>query len=69
VRTETYSHLGYEIQISEHSPFWDAAIYPTEPGMAPVDWEKSPIKAANVIGALQEAKRRINEVCHPQSAA
>jgi hypothetical protein len=38
-----------------------AAIYPTEPNLPPVDWQLVPIRAANVKGALDLAKQRINE--------
>ena len=61
IPTHSYDHRDYEIVVSQTPPYSQAAIYPTEPNLPPVDWQLVPIRAANVKGALDLAKRRINE--------
>jgi hypothetical protein len=63
--TETHQYRGYEIQVTNHPPIWQAAIYASEPGMTPVDWELKPINGGNVMGTVQEAKRRIDKALSP----
>jgi hypothetical protein len=60
MHTETHEYRGYQIQITQHPPVWQAAIYPTTPNMLAIDWELRPISAANIHGALIEARRRID---------
>ena len=59
--TETHHYMEYEVQLSEYAGGWQAAIYPTKPGMAAIDWETKPIWAANIMGALTLAKQHINK--------
>ena len=61
VPTHSYDHRDYEIVVSQTPPYSQAAIYPTEPNLRPVDWQLVPIRASNVKGALDLAMRRINE--------
>lgn len=69
MRTENHTYLEYEIQITEHPPWWEAAIYATKPDMPHVDWENMPIRGANPQVVLIDAKRRICDVVrifHPE---
>jgi hypothetical protein len=61
METQTYEFRGYEIQVTHKPPIWQAAIYPTKPGMLEIDWTSKPIEAANVRGAELLARDRINE--------
>src|SRR5450756_2159170 len=45
MRTENYTHRGYEIQITHNPPIWQAAIYASKPNMPAVDWTHEPISA------------------------
>jgi hypothetical protein len=55
MRTENYTHRGYEIQITHNPPIWQAAIYASKPNMPAVDWTHEPISAASVYPPLAEA--------------
>jgi hypothetical protein len=61
LKTQTLEHRNYEVVITHTPPYFQPAIYPTEPNLPPVDWQLVPIRAADVKGALDLAKRRINE--------
>jgi hypothetical protein len=60
--TENRPYRDYEIQVMNRPPIWQAAIYPTKPGMTEVDWTTKPIEAANVEAAYLLARRRIDYV-------
>lgn len=60
IETHSYHHRDYEIVVTHTPPFFQAAIYPTNPNLPLIDWETSPIRAANVMGAVELAKQRIN---------
>jgi hypothetical protein len=62
MRTENYTHRGYEIQITHNPPIWQAAIYASKPNMPAVDWTHEPISATSVYPPLAEAKRRIDAI-------
>jgi hypothetical protein len=62
MRTENYTHRGYEIQITHNPPIWQAAIYASKPNMPAVNWTHEPISAASVYPPLAEAKRRIDAI-------
>jgi hypothetical protein len=62
VKIETHQHRGYEIQLTEAKPAWQAAIRPIDPKLPRVDWEAEPIAAAVPHIALAAAKRRIDSV-------
>jgi hypothetical protein len=59
--TQTYSYRGYEIPITFMSPLWQAEIYPTVPGVPPID-RTEPIRATSVEEAYLVAQRRIDEM-------
>jgi hypothetical protein len=61
VETHSYLHREYEIVVSHTPPFFQAAIYPTNPQLPRIDWETAPMRAAHAMGALYLAKERINE--------
>ena len=61
IPTYSYDHRDYEIVVSQTPQYSQAAIYPMEPNLPPVDWQLVPIRAVDVKGALDLAKRRINE--------
>ncbi len=48
MRTENYTHRGYEIQITHNPPIWQAAIYASKPNMPAADWTHEPISATSV---------------------
>jgi hypothetical protein len=50
IPTHSYDHRDYEIVVSQTPPYSQAAIYPTEPNLPPVDWQLVPIRAADVKG-------------------
>ncbi len=52
-------YRGYEIQVTHASPIYQAAIYPSDPRLRPVDWTVRPIQGMNPRAALLQAKRRI----------
>ena len=62
VKTQTHQHRGYEIQLTEAEPAWQAAIRPIDPKLPRVDWEAEPIAAAEPQVALAAARRRIDSV-------
>jgi hypothetical protein len=62
VKIETHQHRGYEIQLTETEPAWQAAIRPIDPKLPRVDWEAEPIAAAEPHVALAAARRRIDTV-------
>ena len=61
IETQSYFHRDYEIVITHTPPYFQAAIYPANPHLPHVVWETPPIRAANVMGAVELAKQRINE--------
>jgi hypothetical protein len=61
IETHSYSYRDYEIVVAHTPPYFQAAIYPTNPHLPAVDWETAPIRAANVMGAVELAKQRINK--------
>jgi hypothetical protein len=62
MHTESRFYREYEIQVTQHPPGWQAAIYATKPGLPEVDWTTDRIWAANINGAYMMAEQRINEV-------
>jgi len=45
METHNYKYRGYEIQVTHTPPFWQAAVYPTEPSLPKIDWTLEPIRA------------------------
>jgi hypothetical protein len=43
IPTHSYDHRDYEIVVSQTPQYSQAAIYPTEPNLPPVDWQLVPI--------------------------
>jgi hypothetical protein len=62
IDTHSYKHRDYEIVVTHTPPYFQAAIYPTNPHLPHVNWETPPIRAANVMGAVELAKERINKI-------
>jgi hypothetical protein len=62
VETHSYNYRDYEIVVTHTPPYFQAAIYPTKPTLQTIDWELKPIRAANMQGAVELAKQRINIV-------
>jgi hypothetical protein len=58
--TKEYDHRDYKIVVTHKLPIFQAAIYPTKPGMVEIDWTTKPIEAGNIRGAELEARSRID---------
>jgi hypothetical protein len=56
MRTENYTHRGYEIQITHNPPIWQAAIYASKPNM--LRWLRPAVSAARAVflGAMPFAR-------------
>jgi hypothetical protein len=61
MHAEQHFYREYEIQITNHSPQWQAAIYPTRKSLPVVQWEQMNIWAANPAPALNLAKHAIDK--------
>jgi hypothetical protein len=59
--SQTFEYRGHNIVVTQAPPFWEAAIYPSDPSLPVVDWTSAPIRAVNEKVAEGESQRRIDE--------
>jgi hypothetical protein len=57
---EPHRYRGYDIEVIQNPPVWQAAIYSIEKQLSRVDWTVNPISASDMQAALAEARQRID---------
>lgn len=60
-RAEIHKYLGYEVAIIRVPPFWQAAIFATQPTLPEIDWAIEPMRAGTPKAAFDLAIARINK--------
>jgi hypothetical protein len=57
--SESREYGDYLVQVTEYAGGYQAAIYPKEKGVKPIDWETEIIWSPNILGAYNIAQQRI----------
>jgi hypothetical protein len=60
MKTETHDYKGYEIELVQTPPMWQAGIYPKSPDLPSPSKAFAHVTRPTKDGALAEARKRID---------